>query len=102
MPVYEYECSECGHHMEVWQKISDSPIEVCEQCNGKVKKILSQTTFHLKGSGWYVTDYGSRKTQCGSPSSAPSKVESATPKAPKQESKASESGPKPTGGDSKS
>ena len=60
MPVYEYECTKCGHHLEVFQKISDSPLETCELCNGKIKKLISQSTFHLKGTGWYVTDYASR------------------------------------------
>lgn len=61
MPVYEYQCSGCGHIEEVFQKISESPLEVCPRCNGKLKKIMSQSTFHLKGSGWYVTDYGGTK-----------------------------------------
>nr|WP_320017255.1 FmdB family zinc ribbon protein [uncultured Desulfobacter sp.] len=61
MPVYEYQCSGCGHIEEVFQKISESPLEVCPRCNGKLKKIISQSTFHLKGSGWYVTDYGGTK-----------------------------------------
>ncbi|NWH06693.1 FmdB family zinc ribbon protein [Desulfobacter latus] len=61
MPVYEYQCSGCGHIEEVFQKISESPLDVCPRCNGKLKKIVSQSTFHLKGSGWYVTDYGGAK-----------------------------------------
>lgn len=61
MPVYEYQCSGCGHLEEVFQKISESPLEVCPRCNGKLKKIISQSTFHLRGSGWYVTDYGGAK-----------------------------------------
>ncbi len=60
MPVYEYECIKCGHRIEVMQKFSDPPIEECELCHGKMKKIISQCTFHLKGTGWYVTDYGSK------------------------------------------
>ena len=43
----------------MWQKFSDSPLGECEICGGSVKKIISQNTFHLKGSGWYVTDYAS-------------------------------------------
>ena len=58
MPVYEYQCSGCGHIEEVFQKISESPLEVCPRCSGSLKKIISQSTFHPKGSGWYVTDYG--------------------------------------------
>lgn len=60
MPFYEYECTKCNNHVEVLQKISDPPVKKCELCNGKMKKIISQSTFHLKGSGWYVTDYKSK------------------------------------------
>jgi putative FmdB family regulatory protein len=60
MPFYEYECTKCNHHTEILQKISDKPITKCEKCNGKMKRLISQTTFQLKGSGWYVTDYASK------------------------------------------
>jgi len=61
MPVYEYQCKECGQIEEALQKISDSPLETCSHCKGHLKKLISQSTFHLKGSGWYVTDYGGAK-----------------------------------------
>lgn len=57
MPIYEYECTKCGQQTEVWQKFSDPPVTKCEICRGKMKKLISHNTFHLKGSGWYVTDY---------------------------------------------
>ena len=60
MPIYEYECRKCGHQTEAWQKFSDPPLTKCELCNGKLKKFISQSSFHLKGSGWYVTDYASK------------------------------------------
>ncbi len=60
MPFYEYECTKCHFHTEVLQKISDPPVTKCEKCKGKMKKLISQSTFHLKGSGWYVTDYASK------------------------------------------
>lgn len=60
MPYYEYECTKCNHQTEVLQKISDPPITKCEKCNGRMRKLISQSTFHLKGSGWYVTDYASK------------------------------------------
>ncbi len=60
MPIYEYKCAECGHEIEVWQKFSDPPVSECELCPGKMKKLVSQSTFHLKGTGWYVTDYASK------------------------------------------
>ena len=61
MPVYEYECTQCGTHTELLQKISDPPLTRCKLCKGKMKKLISQSTFHLKGSGWYVTDYASKR-----------------------------------------
>jgi putative FmdB family regulatory protein len=61
MPIYEYECRECGYKFEVMQKVSDRPIRKCEQCGRlKAKRIVSRTSFVLKGSGWYVTDYGGK------------------------------------------
>jgi putative FmdB family regulatory protein len=58
MPVYEYECTACGHQFEEFQKITDKPIRTCPACHRrKVRKLISQSTFVLKGSGWYVTDY---------------------------------------------
>ena len=62
MPVYEYQCTECGQIQEAFQKISDPPLKTCSHCKGQLKKLISHSTFHLKGSGWYVTDYGGAKT----------------------------------------
>ncbi len=60
MPIYEYECSDCGALTEAWQKITDPPLEKCDKCGGQLRKLISQSTFHLKGTGWYVTDYASK------------------------------------------
>jgi putative FmdB family regulatory protein len=60
MPIYEYECTKCGHQTEALQKFSDSPLTECEICHGRLKKLISHNTFHLKGTGWYVTDYASK------------------------------------------
>ena len=62
MPFYEYECSKCGYHDEVLQKISDKPLKKCPSCgkNG-LKKLMSAPVFRLKGSGWYETDFKSDK-----------------------------------------
>jgi len=57
MPIYEYACQKCGEHLEVMQKMSDKPLTRCPKCRGKLEKMLSQTSFQLKGSGWYATDY---------------------------------------------
>jgi putative FmdB family regulatory protein len=58
MPIYEYRCLDCGHQFELMQKFSDPPAETCPSCSGIVQKLISRSAFHLKGSGWYVTDYG--------------------------------------------
>src|SRR5262247_1441485 len=58
MPIYEYRCLDCGHQFELMQKFSDPPAETCTSCTGTVQKLISRSAFHLKGSGWYVTDYG--------------------------------------------
>ena len=60
MPIYEYSCTHCGNIEEVFQKITDRPKTKCAQCSGKLHKLISQSTFHLKGSGWYVTDYANK------------------------------------------
>jgi putative FmdB family regulatory protein len=57
MPIYEYQCAACGRIVEKWQKFSEEPLTVCPQCGGSLSKIISSCAFHLKGSGWYVTDY---------------------------------------------
>jgi putative FmdB family regulatory protein len=57
MPLYEYECSACGHHFEVIRKFSDPPEEKCPKCSGLVRKLQSAPAFQFKGTGWYVTDY---------------------------------------------
>ncbi len=63
MPIYEYLCDGCGYEFEVMQKISDKPIAQCSQCGSHhVHKLISQTSFKLKGSGWYVTDYAKKNT----------------------------------------
>ncbi len=57
MPIYEYQCEKCGH-FEVTQKITENSLKRCPTCKGKVKKLISNTSFQLKGTGWYITDYG--------------------------------------------
>lgn len=67
MPIYEYECAGCGRVHEILQKMSDKPLLQCPECSGKLHKRISQCTFHLKGTGWYVTDYAnSSKTPSSS------------------------------------
>ncbi|UCE54266.1 MAG: zinc ribbon domain-containing protein [Desulfobacterales bacterium] len=77
MPIYEYECAKCGRIEEVLQKFSDKPLKKCRHCSGKLHKLVSHSTFHLKGNGWYVTDYAD-KSKASSTASKESKTSSST------------------------
>ena len=57
MPLYEYECQQCGRRNEVLQKMGDAPLTTCESCGGALRKLFSSPAVQFKGSGWYVTDY---------------------------------------------
>jgi putative FmdB family regulatory protein len=61
MPIYEYECLQCGRNHEIMQKFSDTPLKTCPECGGQMRKLISNTSFVLKGSGWYATDYASNE-----------------------------------------
>ena len=60
MPLREYQCDACGHRFEVIQKMSDLPLEVCPKCGEVLRKLQAAPAFHLKGSGWYATDYAKK------------------------------------------
>lgn len=65
MPIYEYLCEDCGEITEAMQKVSDPPIETCPKCKGNLKKVISNTSFILKGTGWYATDYANKGNGSG-------------------------------------
>ena len=65
MPIYEYQCAACGQVVEKWQKVADPPLKECPACGGSLHKIISSCAFHLKGSGWYVTDYSGKNAAAG-------------------------------------
>src|SRR6185436_20800099 len=85
MPLYEYRCSKCDKTFEVIQKFSDSPLTEHENCGGPVERLLSAPAFQLKGTGWYVTDYGK-----GGAKSGESSAESKAPEGKATDSKAAE------------
>ena len=85
MPIYEYVCEKCGHHLEVMQKVSDKPLARCPNCKGRLEKIFSQTSFQLKGSGWYISDYAGRGKEAKKEKDSAPKTEA---KAEKAEAKA--------------
>ena len=84
MPIYEYECMQCGGIEEAMQKFSDKPLTKCKRCSGKLHKLISQSSFHLKGSGWYVTDYARKTKDTTTPQKTEHKASKAeTEKSPK-------------------
>jgi len=111
MPTYEYQCDSCGV-FEVSQRITEDPLKKCPTCKSKVRRLISNTSFMLKGSGWYVTDYGRSKPSsstdsAGSTSGNGKSGESASSSTEKGSSsststeKSSSGGDKATGGSDK-
>jgi putative FmdB family regulatory protein len=89
MPIYEYRCEKCQHQFDLFQKITDEPVKECPECGGPVCKLISSTSFILKGSGWYVTDYGKgsggngreKKAATGEPAAKKEKKKESSPTA---------------------
>ena len=106
MPIYEYECEKCGHRFEKIQKFSDPLVDTCPKCGGVVHKLQSAPAFHLKGTGWYVTDYGKGgPPDAGKPESKktsdPAKTDSAaTTSTSSSDSSSSDSASSKSSGDS--
>ncbi len=62
MPIYEYRCKKKGHIFEALQSFSEKPLKKCTKCDSPVERLISASAFHLKGEGWYVTDYKGKKS----------------------------------------
>jgi len=104
VPTYEYECPKCPRVFEVRQRITEEPLETCDVCGGPVRRLLSASTFILKGGGWYVTDYPSesRKKAMKAESSSSTGAQSSTgSESSPSSSGTSGDGPSKTGGASK-
>ena len=99
MPIYEYQCSKCGEVFEAFQKITDEPLSQCKFCQGKVEKLISQSSFQLKGSGWYLTDYARRNSS--GPSDKPKSSSTSEKAAETKTSAETSSASTATGSDSK-
>jgi putative FmdB family regulatory protein len=95
MPLYEYQCTKCGHRFEKIQKFSDKPIRKCPQCGGRVEQLISAPAVQFKGSGWYVTDYAN-KPSSSAPADGGSKDKESKKEEKKTESSAKESVAKKT------
>lgn len=86
MPIYEYQCQNCGHKFEEIQGINDEPLKKCPECGKqKLEKLISAPAFHLKGTGWYVTDFKDKNKK----SEATKKTETNTTTDSTKETKAS-------------
>lgn len=96
MPIYEYQCAKCGT-FEVTQRITEKALGKCPTCKGKVKKLISNTSFQLKGTGWYITDYARKGSGGDSKTESSSKSTESSSEAKKSESKKTESSTKSVG-----
>jgi putative FmdB family regulatory protein len=85
MPLYEYECENCGHRFEVIQKFSDPPLTECPKCQGAVRKLPSSPAIQFKGSGFYITDYARKSSTDASSSKSSSEKSDKTEKSEKSE-----------------
>ena len=100
MPIYEYACAKCESEFEVEQRITDDPIKSCPKCRSRrVKRLISQTSFSLKGGGWYADGYGSSgagkggeqgksDSSSGSDKASPGKQDTAKDKSKSKDKKA--------------
>ena len=94
MPIYEYQCQQCGAHYERRQNVSDAPLTTCEKCHGKLEKQWSLSGFQFKGEGWYVTDYSKKGASTEKSSSSESTPSTDTASKPAGDTK-KETAPKP-------
>lgn len=79
MPIYEYQCQSCKQIIEAWQSLSEEPLSTCSACEGELKKIISQSSFQLKGGGWYADGYSSSSGGAAKGCSASSSCADAAP-----------------------
>jgi putative FmdB family regulatory protein len=98
MPLYEYECNECGRRTEKIQKFSDAPLTVCPHCGGRIERTLTAPAVQFKGGGWYKDLYSSAKPasanggkDAGSGGDASKPSESSTPAASSDKSSSTSS-----------
>jgi len=101
MPLYEYKCRSCGKTFEVIQKFADEPLKTHPECGGVVEKLFSAPAFHLKGTGWYATDYPkvaakSAKPEDSKTDAKPEKTDSKPDSAPAATESKPKSEPKPS------
>lgn len=84
MPIYEYSCEKCAKVFETVQKFSDPPLTACPTCGSAVEKLISRTSFQLKGTGWYATDYKKPKGSTTTSAATSTEASSSTNKESKK------------------
>jgi len=91
MPIYEYQCDSCQQVIEAWQSLADEPLKTCQACAGPLRKLISMSSFHLKGGGWYADGYSTSSSSngCAKSESCPAKSGSDSSCGTSSESKAS-------------
>lgn len=87
MPIYEYKCKKCGKEFELFQRITAPDVKTCTFCHGPVCKLISLSSFSLKGTGWYATDYGGKKPTAPEKKKEDSGAATPSDSAPKTDSK---------------
>jgi putative FmdB family regulatory protein len=102
MPIYEYECRGCSTVFEIFQRMAEEPLLTCPDCSGPVKKLVSMSSFKLKGGGWYADGYSSKAVNGGAPSadgSPAKKSDTKTTEADKPATKSTDTSPKAVTGE---
>ena len=90
MPIYEYECTSCRKVLEVFQRLTENSLTTCPNCSGPVKKLVSMSSFQLKGGGWYADGYSSASGNSSSASATGTAVKSSTEKPEKSKNSSGE------------
>jgi putative FmdB family regulatory protein len=79
MPIYDFQCSECGHQQELMRKVSAPNVDECPQCKQQTfSKKVSAPNFQLTGSGWYATDFKNSSTSSSKPAESSASTETAS------------------------
>ncbi|MGQ0668166.1 MAG: FmdB family zinc ribbon protein [Actinomycetota bacterium] len=76
MPTYEYACTECGQHIEVFQRLAEESLSICGACGGRLRKVFHPAGILFKGSGFYSTDSRAKKSKAGASESSSSESKS--------------------------
>ena len=93
MPIYEYECTSCCNVFEIFQRLTEEPLTACPDCSGSVKKLMSMSSFQLKGGGWYADGYSSKSSNSSESGTTETSTKSSPEKADKAASTSTDSSP---------